>query len=626
MESSSGSDIADVIALGEGTSGMTRFKRSENGMFGADSLELSVTPSSSKKQEMTKFSDYSPGPVKEVNESNQLGGPSGYPYGKESDLDGPIVVNRSRSASLRESASGISTSRARQPNNSNLGYSAVEERHPQRSTPPPDDKRSSPVAFYNPTIPNPISENRQTISDQEFLQQIDAAAPIRFLNTSFGDLRSVTSGLSGPFMDDSTIGELQANNAAMQSAKRIALGRAKAKVNKVPVETTPEGSPVKSIPRQPEMEEAEGKNKQSGNDSENDCCNAAYTATDYRYWEKFFASVCEAVVLGGPQNERASSPIQEIEIPIVCVTPALEANPVNLDCLAAPPTDVNDPNFEWHQSQISGSKYNEEAEKASEGSNLMTASEEDDLLKTLSYDSSLLENAKIMGNNISSKVDDFMQLALDAAESARISFDEVPKKSAIPVDLPMPPKRSALKRSAIPSTLPMPSRQASSNRMDVPAGRSRNMSSHEFNHRGKQSDPASKQMRPRGESNIRETASRAAGLPLTNSKSSSLSSPSPTGYEVQLPPREPRGVRSFREVPSIARKKHQSAQAKPPRHPYNDIVGISLSHNSSKTQLTAKVKNTKAGRASPASSKDESVESKGSRRKGFFRRQNSVSV
>jgi hypothetical protein len=412
-------------------------------------------------------------------------------------------------------------------------------------------------------------------------------------------------------MDDSTIGELQANDSNVQSAKRMALERAKGKVNKVPVETIHEGSPVKSIPRQLQMQKAKGKDKKSGNESESDCWNAAYAATDYRYWEQFLASVFEAVVPGGPHNERASSP--------VCVTPGLEANPVNLDCLAEPPTDVNDPNFEWLQSQmVYGSKCKGEAEKASEGSYLRTASEEDDLPNALSYDSSLMENAKIMGNTISSTVDDFMQLAHHAAEEVRLSFEEEPKKSAIPADLPMPPKRSASKRSAIPANLPMPSRQANSNRVDVPAGRSRSMSSHEFNHRGKQSDP--KQMRPRGESNMRETASRAAGLPLTNSRSSSSSSPSPTGYEIHLPPREPRRVRSSREEPTIARKKQQSAQAKPPRHPYNDIVGISLSHNSSKTQLTAKVKNTKSGRASPASSKEDSVGSKGSRRKGLFGR------
>lgn len=94
-----------------------------------------------------------------------------------------------------------------------------EQRHPYRSTPPPEGRRTEPE--HKKSSRNASKSKEQIIGDQESLQHIDHSAPIGYVNTDFGDLQSVTSALSDPYMDESTVNSMSSRFLVQLARKRL---------------------------------------------------------------------------------------------------------------------------------------------------------------------------------------------------------------------------------------------------------------------------------------------------------------------------------------------------------------------------------------------------------------------
>jgi hypothetical protein len=99
-----------------------------------------------------------------------------------------------------------------------------EQRHPYRSTPPPEEKRTSPEGVHKESIQSMANSSlakQKITADQESLQPIVPSGPIGYVNTAFGDLQSVTSALSDPYMDDSTVGSISSRFLVKLARKRL---------------------------------------------------------------------------------------------------------------------------------------------------------------------------------------------------------------------------------------------------------------------------------------------------------------------------------------------------------------------------------------------------------------------
>jgi hypothetical protein len=611
--------------------------------LGLDSVELSA-PSSSRE---LRFS----GEASNVSETFGRAAPahdnsrfSSYsPYGAEANLDGLLPTTQQLSSS---SGSGSTVS------------NSIEQRHPQRSTPPPDSRRLSPEDLYKQTISNPSrTTNRQTISDREFLKQIENAAPVGFVNTNFGDLRSVTSGLSGTYMDGegSSIAEFT-NNPVVASAIRQVLAKNKEESKpKEPekIEVRPERPAQRATNATSfEVAEIEEREQDPTTKPSNNFDNAPQSCGFY--WGGFLATICEAVVPGPPQNNRSTSPVRTVTIPTVPVASVEEAKGTHRGAHRGtrriPTTNSPDPTAEaefdlfakaeevyktasmeqtadWLRSECS--TLNGKMANDNEG-------DESYIPKTPSKDSAVLNAAKNVGksmsmDNISNQIDQFFtNLALDETETSK-SREKRENKRKIPKKKPMPTRISSTKnedapfrrtsstksREEITKTEVAPFRQSSTTKSReeiikkevAPLRRARSSKSSEKCRSAKESDLISKQNRHKIEVNPSRpsASSQAKSRPLGWSTRAA---------EVQLPPRQPRRARAHEKF-CIARKK-QSAETMPPSHPSNSTIPKELPQNSSKTLSTAKIaKNTMlAGLSQGPSTSAESAGNKSGGREG----------
>jgi hypothetical protein len=167
---------------------------------------------------------------------------------------------------------------------------AIDQSHPQRSSPPPDERH---------VRPENVVDKRQTISDREFLQQIDAVAPVRFVNTSFGDLMSVTSGLSGTYMEESVMEEYVPVHDVIE-AREVHVPARKPAVQPAPaISLEQKSSPVKLL------KSLEPIGMESG----------VPDLSSSNYWEKWVSSACETLFPGSLPSERPRSPTRKVTIP-----------------------------------------------------------------------------------------------------------------------------------------------------------------------------------------------------------------------------------------------------------------------------------------------------------------------
>jgi hypothetical protein len=336
--------------------------------------------------------------------------------------------------------------------------SAVEQRHPQRSSPPPDERRVSPEN---------VVDKRQTISDREFLQQIDAVAPVRFVNMSLGDLRSVTSGLSGTFMDESVFDATEAREVphrkpAFQPALPISMEH----------ESSPSHESRKSSPELKldeakllkSLESFKGESRDSGVS-----CN---------YWDKWLAGVCEAMIPGNLPGERSrsSSPTQQMTIATAEIaeettghttvsTPPLKVKPSeetrvkrNTPRQAArrnTPTQSRIGSVSM-QSQIASHVSSDEEAACGTGTvDRMAAKWLRPTIRskeTAPFGGEMLQQAGTVVRNISNEFDGLMKQALSSnSRESNSSPNQSEKKSrSIPKKLPMPTNKT------LPKELPMP--------------------------------------------------------------------------------------------------------------------------------------------------------------------------
>ena len=519
-----------------------------------------------------------------------------FPYCKDSDMDGPVVKKQNGNKSSAEHLSPPRT--LQQRHSSSSGNSPNEERHPQRSSPTliTDEKRSSPDHLHKQTISNPIDYKHHTISDQEFLREIDNVAPIGFINIDFGDLRSVTSCISSPFINEASL-KVGPSSTAVESAKRIALRKPQQheqaleqilaeddEEEEVPIETTEDKvicETKKEVSIAPRSEVA------PRSEAEPVANAVVEEEPPLGFWEELLVSICEVVVPGPPPNNRSGSPVRQVNMAVV---DHAEAAGSKSAVRRAPSVEGGDSRFEspsneagnlrsvpvdsltteWLKSRIPGSDARTSKKQPSDGCN-----------------SEVFEGAKTVGNNLSDQIDELFKLALSSSGSSENVTRKGGSKKSRGSEKPLIRSRSDDRREQIerrrlapPQNLPPPVKRE--NKPVRPFRQTSSKGSEDRWHRGQHSEIISKQNRYRRENSTKEQPSKLSSFPVNKSRALGSS------FDL-LPPREPRRARVHAQKIAIARKKKQSAQCSmpPPQPPrYADP-----SETSSKSLSIAKVKN-----------------------------------
>jgi hypothetical protein len=619
-----------------GSSHEKQFKQAEKAILGTDSTDLSSVSSRTRslvRDTLVPSSSHSSQQIAGKNAA--LGG--SYRLQQHSTGSSGKVSARSKHDSSG-SPSLMEKSQSAEMTYSNP--SAVEQRHPQRSSPPPDERRVSPEN---------VVDKKKAISDREFLQQIDAAAPIRFVNTSFGDLRSVTSGLSGTFMDESVLDaiearEVPARKPAVQPpapAPAIISEEQKASPPRVPVPI--KSSSERKVDEEKLLKYLESIERESG-DPDLSC----------NYWQKWLAGVCEAMIPGSGQDERPSSPVQEVTIPTAenaeettsrttVSTLPLELNefkettvkrktPTQAARSNAPtqtakevvltqtrngsvprkaqntsyvPSDeeptsetgnscvtasVEGMTAKWLRSTFEGTTFNTAEFKAHKQQAEGTAPSREEML----------QQAQTVVKNLSNDFDGLIKKALssNSGESNSSSNQSEKKSRSIPNKLPVPPSKtsntSGTERSVkVKNTLPPRSGdRARANPSKFGA---------------LVIDPIrSAEEGTKDSADLRKKSSDLSSKKVLITKTGS-SSKKNMEFAASLPPREPRG-RMRVNPPSIARKKKQSASAAPPQ-PASYSAGVSMnpSKSSAKSFRNAPMTDSSPSGLTPMSSISEST-------------------
>ncbi len=429
-----------------------------------------------------------------------------------------------------------------------------EERHPHRSTPIPEGKRTSPDQPFLQPDPDIGKQSKRALSDQEFLHQIDHSVPIGYINTAFGDLQSVTSALSDPYVDDSTVGSLS-SRFLFQSAHRRSM------LQEHPVEPMqPSGLP--QYPIEPDWTEKlldpAGTDRQfrpggafrtplkaperSVPTSER---KAELSTGGCNFWETFLANMCEAV---------SPTPSQSITSP-----DNSKAVMTSMRASVRPKDFNNNTLLEKHTYRIEGKarigragiELPEEGEATKDWMNSSDSAHcivkkpdgtgRDNFLATLSHESSVIENSQSEGQRFPNDIDGFVKTAfensrneaeLKSKNSNRNFSTRVPQKtkSRLSPDLLVRKRRDVNRCNELGPRNPTPV----------------SSSSGEERRRAHNSDVIATKNLLRSETH----AAKSSMLPVNKVVERS-----------QLPPREPRRARVHEQKMAIARKKVSSASS-----------------------------------------------------------------
>ena len=471
--------------------------------------------------------------------------------------------------------------------NRKLTYSMeeqAEQRHPLRSSPEPDDKRSSPEPRNNKnTITGRLKGwEKDKTSDAEFLEQIDATAPVKMINTAFGDLGSVTSGITMPFGDESsTVGELPRLSPNIQPPPMDDSLVLKA-ADEEKSYTDDDGAPIKRAMeviqeedenvRSPSRVTERSPSKAKGRSSPKMKVYNGPKTQDYPQqmqcdtWDMFLARVCDAAFPVLETNDiRSSSPTRSVCIPTTGSVTRSQSTTQVTDEDSFPPKPVKGATLKHGSSENSrAGVYNPTDEE--DGSTSLTCQSKDSIVMT---------SAKVVKRGLSKQFDEFVKLAMDAIEPQDSTVNTKSSQTApsarkpsaaasIPDKLPMPPQQSKNDYNMAPNTQNNHRGRAAVKR-DGGVGDSNVHTSH----RGKASVKVGGVVwniprdLPNPGSNGRDSGTKVSA---SSSKSSALNRERRASSFVQpmnqndelLPPREPRRVRSKQNF-AVAQKR-QSAQ------------------------------------------------------------------
>ena len=277
--------------------------------------------------------------------------------------------------------SNESAGRAKVKSTSHPSTSSGENRDPSRSSPTSEDRRAS----HDAAVP--------ALSDKEFLKQIDEASPVNIINTAFGDLRSVTSGLSNPF-DESVIADDYVPNIVPSPS------RAKSKDQQPRTQPAPSNNSLVEQIRE-DMGFNDMSSPASGGSAGND---------DDDNWGSWFASVCDAVLPGALQGINALSPTNA-QSPRTADTNTVATTPTDEGNRAKSPrtTPTNDyvATDEKVDSTCSFEDFNVFGSAIEDGK----AKEENPPILTDDFPAIAMEHARSLGSQVSMHVDDLLKVA-----------------------------------------------------------------------------------------------------------------------------------------------------------------------------------------------------------------------
>jgi hypothetical protein len=251
-DDTSGTGIAAILGLQDDLSEMGRLNKSERAS--SNSLEFSEVSSRNRSVE------------------------------RRMTFDPPSRVSRSSAASFGIDNVTVLKSQSRSTIEQSSSRPYLERRSPQQFSIGPSEENSR---CPEPDIP----------SRREFLQQIDAivSSPLQFINTSFGDLRSVTSVLSAP-------------------SALFAPSAVPTPIVDEQTRETPRISPT--VPKSPEPTEAKVAKpalskvniEKVVEPPENEAKKESIIAAPFSYWDSMIAIMCDPV----SENDRSPSPVQQV--------------------------------------------------------------------------------------------------------------------------------------------------------------------------------------------------------------------------------------------------------------------------------------------------------------------------
>jgi len=494
-----------------------------------------------------------------------------------------------------------------------------EQRHPHRSTPPPEGQRIKPDDAQKQTIHDVIQSARaekQTLSDLALCKQIDNSAPIGYINTAFGDLQSVTSALSDPYMDESTVGSLS-SRFLVQTARRRAI-------------QTSDQEELKNTPQwtggadwsPPQYESAFEPSSKTQNGPRPDSAFRSVRSSPKRavdpkpekkdtkapqcsFWEGFFANMCDPA----KGYERSPSPVNNVTMTAENASNTGGSTSMLLSRAGRSPLLVHElprthvtqedesPDFdfferagevmqsasmegqaakEWLQSQFSIDQPFDRA-----------ANTKDSNLPATDSSGSMADAAKSIGQSLSNQFDEFVRLALDgkSGEKAESSQKQVTGAEFASVSRSSPDRSMDRERGcqrneldapvALDST---PTRWANSTTPRAspheerhrPASTRTSPSSSAYGSEERRPEPASRSTRSGtfdGNRNspdsdiiaLKNRRSEVHTAKITAGGAARLMPFGPKHEKIQLPPREPRRARVSEPKAGIARKKNSAS-------------------------------------------------------------------
>ena len=556
VASSSSENIAKMLGFhGEASNKkhLSDYEKGILGPIGTRSVDLSMGSSAIADRLGLATSNVSghphaPASVATGRKSISSHGSKGYPF------DEPISRSRSYSSLPKRTSTNSSAvtnaalmrqSQSSAMAHSNSHPSSIEQRHPARSTPPPDERRSSPEN---------LTERRE-LSDLEFLQQIDNVAPIRFINTAFGDLQSVTSGLSGPFMDDSVadsrLRQVVAATSDIPSSTVVLESCATPEINGKKMQDNPTSQPSQ---------------KSQTDDAVKPC----------DYWDRWLTDICAAVIPGALQ-ERPSSPVETVTMRTNTDT-APESITETADQRIPDPAKAPFSSSNIHRAKPKKDTTGDVDASAAVDTSFQTVSVEGmtaNWLRSALTDGSKhsifdpdpkndnaagFAKSKTESSNPVDGFDEFIKITLSNEEKPGASLKKQAGKK-VPERLPLPPRKSSTEKV---------SKTESNKYSSEPRGQAnkpliKNMLIHPLKQSRQEEATTIREDHGRRSSNssqpdvAREVQERRSTISVQPDHSS-------MGHKVKLPIREPRRMRV--PSPAIARKKSQSlVSTVPPRYP-----------------------------------------------------------
>lgn len=424
-----------------------------------------------------------------------------------------------------------------------------EQRHPSRSTPIPEGKRTSPDEYFKIGAEK-TQQRKQSISDNDFLQNIDNSVPIGYINTAFGDLQSVTSALSDPVIDDLTAGSFS-NRLKLQATQRRALQQ---EDDTEPMQ--PRSFPSDSIepdwslrpldssatPPRPQFKPG-GAFRVPQKPPEQVQPKSELTAEGCSFWDTFIANVCESVSTNPPPKNSSSDSPSDTMTPTGNRGDWKESNmttdvndemdrrhaQTGIECRENRPYDQDEPTRGWGNSSFS-TDY---------PANRLDGSAHDNILAALSHESSVVGAAKSMGKSLSNHIDGLVKMAFDG------SRDETEPRGKL-----------ANHDKSHGVTRPPRSRQNSSpstgNAIDAPRCHDQGSRKQSTSRHSIASSPYDERLELQNSDVIASKNRRRSDI---HAAKTSMIPVSKMIDRSQLPPREPRRARVNEQKMGIARKK-----------------------------------------------------------------------